>query len=195
MEVYMLDGNDNYAAYTTVSNSDCDRHGFLTDRVTLPDVGDAPLRFCEGFGDANPKRKPMKHGDFHTSFADIRLFSQRAVDALGGPFAKSGELFPASIAGRDEQFYWFWYANVIDCIDESKTKRGPPSSLPIERHLIMVPGFHLDRIGTHEIFAVPGQSRQFDLFVTDAFRDRVSAAKLKGFKFCQSRFDPKPWTS
>ncbi len=193
MEVFMLDGRDDYAAYSTVSDADRDRHGFLTDRVTLPKKEEPPLRFCEGFGTANPKHKPMKKGDFHTASADIRLFSQRAIDVLGDVLTKSGELFPVSIADREEPFYWYWGTTVIDCIDESKAKRGPPSSLPIERRLIMAPAFHVERIGTHEIFIVPGQSRQFDMFVTDAFRDRVAAADLKGFKLGKGRFDPKPW--
>jgi len=195
MEVFMLGERDDYAGYGVADEADSDRHGFLTDRVILPKPGAPPIAFREGFGDADVNRRPKKKGDYHTGYGNIRLFSQRAVDALGDTLTKSGDLFPVRIENRDEPFYWYWCTTIIDCIDESKTKRGPPSNLPIERRLIMTPGFHLDRIGTHEIFVVPGQSRQFDMFITDAFRDRVAAAKLKGFKLGKGRFDPKPWIS
>jgi hypothetical protein len=123
------------------------------------------------------------------------LFSQTAVDELGEILTASGSLFPVSIAGRAERFYWYWCTTVVDCIDEPRTKRGPPSQLPLERRLILEPAFHLDRIGNEAIFVVPGQSRQFDLFVTDGFKARIRKGKLSGFSLARGRFDSRPWIS
>ncbi|MEO8159925.1 MAG: DUF1629 domain-containing protein [Arenimonas sp.] len=153
------------------------------------------MEFIEGFGDANPRQKPRKKGDFHTALSDIRLFSQRAVDVLGSTLTATGKLFRVTIVGRDQPFYWYWCTKVVDCLDEAKTRRGPPSSLPLERRIIMKPAFHADRIGDSEIFVVPGQSRQFDMFVTDAFRAKVESERLKGFKLGISRMDAGAWRS
>jgi len=192
MEVFTLGERDDYAGYN-VGEKEALERGFLSDKVNLPEIGAPPLVFYEGVGGDDPKRKPKKKGDYHTAYGNIRLFSQRAVDALGDVLISSGILFPVRVFGRNEIFYWYWCTCVIDCIDEARTRRGPPSDLPLERRLILIPAFRAEKIGAHEIFVVPGQSRQYDVFVTDAFRDRLASAKLKGFKLGKGRFDSKPW--
>jgi hypothetical protein len=195
MSVYVLSSDDAYASYIPSSEEQAQRYGLSSDRVQFPAPGDPLLRFEEGFGDANLERKPLKKGDFHTALSDIRLFSQRAVDFLQDSLTSTGRLIPVEILGRTDHFYWYWCTQVVDCLDEVQTRRGPPSRLPIEQRLIISPAFHSERVGDSEIFVVPGQTRQFDLFVTDRFRAKVKAGKLKGFRLGRGRFDSSAWTS
>lgn len=183
MGIYMLDGGDQFMAYTFADDEVQNRlMGATTGHVTLPNANDLPLHMIPGFGDA-PKQ-PTKLGDLHRFMGSELLFSARAVDALG--LALTGQLYPAELEGRDEQFYWYWSTTVIDCLDNSKTKRL--------MHLVREPVFFEDRIGDAEVFTTPDDQKfQFHLYVTESFRDKIKKAKLKGFVLRTGANDPKPW--
>ena len=185
MEIYMLDGGDQYMAYK-FADDELDRRlmGAMTGYVTLPDPSDLPLLMTPGFGDA--PNQPTKLGDVHCLRANARLFSERAVDALS--LSSTGQLFPVELEGRNEKFYWYWSTTIIDCLDNSKTKRL--------MHLVREPVFFEDRIGAAEVFTTPDDQKfQFHLYVTAAFQEKIKKAKLKGFVLRRGASDSKPWKS
>jgi hypothetical protein len=185
MDIYMLDGGNPYMAYKFVDTELQSRlMGATTGYVTLPDICDLPLRMVPGFGDA--PNQPTKLGDFHCFMGSRRLFSERAVEALS--LSSSGHLFPAELEGRDEKFYWYWSTTIVDCLDNSKTKRL--------MHSVREPVFFEDRIGDAEVFTTPDDQKfQFHLYVTESFREKIKRAKLKGFVLRRGASDTKPWKS
>lgn len=182
--ILMLDRNFDYMVYG-LDDSALEHRimGADTGAVSLPTSSDLPLRASPRFGDA--EMQPTKVGDFH-SMDGSRIFSQRAVDALS--LSSTGQLFPVELEGRDEKFYWYWSTTIIDCLDNSKTKRL--------MHLVREPVFFEDRIGEAEVFTTPDDQKfQFHLYVTESFRDKIKKAKLKGFVLRRGASDPKPWKS
>lgn len=185
MGIYMLDGGDQFMAYA-FKDSILQDHlmGATTGYVALPNADHLPLRMIPSFGEA--KKQPTKLGDLHCFMGSRRLFSERAVDALS--LFSTGQLFPVELEGRDEKFYWYWSTTVIDCLDNSKTKRL--------MHLVREPVFLEDRIGDAEVFTTPDDQKfQFHLYVTESFREKIKKAKLKGFVLRTGASDPKPWKS
>lgn len=185
MQIYMMDSNCSYMAYWFTDDAVGDRlMGRTTGRVALPDPTDLPLQMAPSFGEAVPQ--PTALGDLHYFFGSRRLFSERAVDALA--LERTGHLFPVDLEGRSEQFFWYWSTCMIDCLDESRTKRLGSQ--------VKDPAFFEDRIGDAEIFFTPDeQTHQRVIYVTESFRTKVKKAKLKGFMLKRSLFDPKPWKS
>jgi hypothetical protein len=97
-------------------------------------------------------------------------------------------LFPLQMEGRIEKFYWYWSTTIIDCLDNSKTKRL--------MHLVREPAFLEDCIGDAEVFTTPDDQKfQFHLYVTESFREKIKNAKLKGFVLRRGASDSKPWRS
>lgn len=185
MQIYMLDNGPEYMSYWFVDEALGRRlMGRDTGHVALPEPGDLPLRMEPSFG--NAKDQPTEVGDFHRFSGARRLFSERAVDALS--LSRSGQLFPVELEGRDEQFYWYWSTTVVDCLDESRTKRLLGD--------LQVPAFFEDRIYHAEVFTTPDDQKfQFHLFVTAAFKEKIKKAKLKGFVLRRGASDSKPWKS
>jgi hypothetical protein len=185
MNIYMLDNDYEYMAYWFSDDNVGDRlMGNATGQVNLPTANDLPLRMAPSFGDAEVQ--PTKLGDMHRFSGSRRLFSERAVEVLG--LDRSGHLFEVELDGREEKFYWYWSRTIIDCLDEANTKRMLST--------IQVPAFFEERVGDEEIFTTPDDQKfQFNLYVTDSFRNKVKKAKLKGFMLKKSFFDSKPWRS
>lgn len=184
MVIYMLDRDFDYVVYG-MDNEELERciMGAETGHVALPAPSDLPLLASPHFGDA--KNQPTKLGDFH-SMGGRRLFSERAVDALS--LSSTGQLFLVELEGRNEKFYWYWSTTIIDCLDNSKTKRL--------MHLVREPVFFEDRIGDAEVFTTPDDQKfQFHLNATSAFQERIKKAKLKGFVLRRGASDSKPWKS
>lgn len=183
MQIFTLQKNESYMAYWFQDEAQgWHLMGRKTGHVILPEPEMLPLKLNPSFGDA--KVQPIKLGDFHTFDGSCRLFSERAVAALH--LDQSGLLFPVELEGRNENFFWYWSTTIVDCLDETNTKRIMST---IDR-----PAFFEEKIGGADAFTIPqDQKFQHDLFVTESFRDKIKKAKLKGFALHTSYFDPKPW--
>jgi len=184
MTIYMLDGNVDFMAYGIDDHSLAERlMGTRGEGVSLPLPEDCPIKVSPRYGDA--KKQPTKLGDFHR-FDGRRAFSERAVDVLG--LRNTGQLFPLDLDGREERFYWYWSTTVLDCLDNTKTKRL--------LHLVREPVFFEDHLGEVEMFTTPDDQKfQFHLYVTDAVLEKIRSAKLKGFLLRRGASDPSPWKS
>lgn len=181
----MLDNGSEYMAYWFSDDELGQRlMGRFSGKVELPDASSLPLLMVPSFGDA--EKQPMALGDLHRFNGCCRLFSERAVDALS--LAKTGHLFPVELESRSDRFYWYWSTSMIDCLDESRTKRLMSQ--------VREPAFFEDRIGGAEIFFTPDeQNFQRVIYVTESFRAKINKSKLKGFVLKRSAFDQKPWRS
>jgi hypothetical protein len=182
--ILMLDRNFDFMVYG-MDNGELERRliGGDTGLVSLPAQDNLPLKASPRFGDA--AKQPTKLGDFH-SMNGRRVFSERAVDAL--QLSSTGQLFLVELEGRDEKFYWYWSTTIVDCLDNSKTKRL--------MHSVREPVFFEDRIGDAEVFTTPDDQKfQFHLYVTESFCEKIKRAKLKGFVLRRGASDTKPWKS
>jgi len=185
--VYMLEGHDAFLAYA-FSDAGLAQKLMRSSpgRVTLPSPSDLPIYMVPSFGEA--KKQPSKLGDYHLFMGSRRIFSERAVDALS--LAGTGHLFPVHLEGRTENFYWYWSTTIVDCLDESRTKRL--------MHLVRDPIFIEERLAGVDVnvFTTPeDQDFQFHLYVTEAFKDKIRMAKLKGLMLRRGVSDEKPWKS
>lgn len=115
-------------------------------------------------------------GDFPT-LGNLRVFSQKAVDALLELLVENGELLP--LISKDGQFYVYNVTRVADALDEERSEvvrfKTSGRIMRIEHYR-----FRSELLAGLSIFKVPQLT---EVFVTDAFVKRVQEANLKGFAF------------
>ena len=117
-------------------------------------------------------------GDTPGLSSHIPVFSSRAVTALSDLLQGNGELLP--IVCDDEYYSIFNVTRVVDALDEENSELTLFSDgriMDIDRH-----AFFPEKLKGIHVFKIP-QIVLMDVFVTDAFVDRVKAADLKGFEF------------
>ncbi|MDX2271899.1 MAG: hypothetical protein NW237_08100 [Cyanobacteriota bacterium] len=114
-----------------------------------------------------------KLSDFPAFFSMIcPVFSKASVDVLQDILLENGEVLPLiSSIGNYFAYNITCIADVLDA--ESSIIRNKN----IEKHV-----FHSNKIRSLKIFKIP-QTILVRAYVTDEFVDRVSVAKLTGFKF------------
>jgi hypothetical protein len=130
----------------------------------------------------DPRRLPK--GDFPSLIPGVPIFSRRAVEALRDLLEETGEILPVTI-GRD-QYFILNVTHVVDALDEpnSTLSRFADGRVFYIDHY----SFLLEKLLGLFIFKIP-QMIVGDVYVTDAFVERVHSAGLKGFWF------PAVWSS
>lgn len=131
----------------------------------------------------DPRRLPK--GDFPSLIPNVPVFSRRAVEALRDLLEGHGEILPVMISG--DEYFLLNVTRVVDALDESNSEvirfEGSSKVLNIRSH-----SFYEEKLFGIMIFKIP-QVITMDVFVTDAFVERVRSAGLKGFWF------PLVWSS
>jgi hypothetical protein len=130
----------------------------------------------------DPRQLPK--GDFPSLIPGVPVFSQRAVEAFGDLLKGNGEIFPLKISG--DQYFLFNVTKVIEALDEfnSIVSRFRDGRVFYIDHY----SFFVEKLLGLIIFKIP-HTITGDVYVTDAFVERVDATRLKGFWF------PLVWSS
>jgi hypothetical protein len=137
-----------------------------------------PARYCfvapedEGY---NPK---ATYSDFIGVGRSIGL-TATTFQKVGGLFAPYGELLPLDINGDLNKVFWFHCTNIVDALDEAKSKIqrfDDGRIMAIDEY-----AFFADRIDSNEVFYVRG-TRQGPFF-TEPFKQKIEAQKLTGLEF------------
>jgi len=123
-------------------------------------------------------------GDFPSLIPGLPVFSKRAVAALRDILIGNGDLLSSII--ESEEHYVYNVTRVIDSLDEPNSEvirfKNSSKVMYIGTHV-----FFRDKLVGVSIFKIPQDLS--DVYVTDAFVERVHSAELKGFRF------PLVWSS
>jgi hypothetical protein len=127
----------------------------------------------------NEDYKPSAiNGDFISIGHRIGLLTA-TVQKVGHLFTPYGELLPLDIDGDVNQIFWFHCTNVLDAIDEKKSKIrrfDDGRIMAIDDY-----AFHSDRIGSNEIFHIPGGG--YRPFFTESIKQKIESLGLTGLDF------------
>lgn len=132
------------------------------------------------------RKQPARKGDFHMTFNQHYLISQKMVDIMGEILKKYGTLKKKKVKDRKDPLYHFVLTNELDCIDYSKStyysmsyyKSKPPFSE------VAKPVLDIQKYDGSMIFTVPNQDSFYPFyFVTEEFIETIRKHSLKGFKF------------
>jgi hypothetical protein len=161
----------------------------------LPELKEwEPPRLRQYLGQGKAKRNPVPLGDSASS-ALLNLVSRRAVEALDDIWSNSVSLYPVVLADHVETFYMVVSKVQLDCLDEEKSKG---KHLDLGTRVVRFASidewvFDESCVGLNDIFHLPYSTTM--LFVSERFKSRVVAAKLKGFCFMSNAWDPAPFIS
>jgi hypothetical protein len=136
----------------------------------------ARYSYCSpGDEDYNPN---AIYGDFIGVGHEVGL-TAAILQKVGSLFAPYGELLPLNINGDLNKVFWFHCINVLDALDESKSRlqRFPNGRIAMVDEY----AFFAERIGDNEIFYAQG-TRQGPFF-TEPFKQKIEAQKLTGLEF------------
>lgn len=197
MAIFKWTGNDKYADYGGCTNTDERKMNWSDSLIgtALPSLSAwAPPRLTQYLGGGRKPRKPKPIGDAPGSGL-CNLISQRAADALRDVWDRHALLYPVALDDAPEPYYMVVVQTVIDALDRERSvgnlqKYGPTPDLfaSIDEWV-----FHEDQLGDAVLFRLPDSKTA--MYVTEAFRDRVVAAKLKGFCLKRSFWEEKPFIS
>jgi hypothetical protein len=123
--------------------------------------------------------EPLQPCDFPSFKRHIPVFSKHAVDTLKDILTENGEILPLKC---DEGVYYAYNVTcVADVLDHEKSeiKRFESSGriMRIVRHKFLI-----EQLSGLVIFKIP-EVPDMDVFVTEAFIQRVQEAGLTGFEF------------
>ena len=198
MIVYEWSGSMKFADYGGASDAD-DRKRRWFDALIgdpLPPLSAwQPPRLKQYLGEGNKKRKSKPIGDAPSS-GSLRLVSQRAADALADVWQRHVLLYPVVLEDADEPYYMIVVKTVVDdALDRaaSSGKRNTYGGNP--EHFVTLDEWSFDdrKLEGVEIFHIPDIKLAY--YVTDAFKQRVVDANLKGFCFKRRFWDDKPFLS
>ncbi len=119
--------------------------------------------------------------DFPSFATHVPVFSSRAVGALRGLLEENGEILPLSC--DEGEYIAFNVTEIVDALHEptSTIKRFQSSGRIMD---VLTHNFLIDRLYGAIIFKIP-QVPLMNVYVTDRFRDIVTASDLQGFRFDQ----------
>ena len=193
-EIFLWRRGKKYAEYDGVTEADNRKIDW-----SVLDVGDPlpPLeqweapRLTQYLGDGKKPRKPKKIGD--ASFVGRPLLiSQRAADALKDIWDRHATLYPVHLDDAPEQMYYMVIVKtVLDCLDEdaSRLVRDRKGRICSVYDWVFKEGC----LDDSDIFRLPYNETAF--YVTTRFKERVVAAKLKGFAFYTHFWDADAFVS
>jgi len=186
-----------YAEYGGITETDSRKMRWYMKDIgdPLPGLGQwTPPRLEQYLGDGKRKRKPAPIGDAPSSGPN-RIISQRAADALRDIWDKHALLYPVILDDDpNTPYYMVVCQTVIDCLDvANSTGKGRLFGGPDYFVSIHTWSFFEDRVGDNDLFMLPYSDSE--LYVTERFKERVVAAKLKGFCLARESWDDKPFIS
>lgn len=197
---YLWRGSVKYAEYTGKTPEDDRKKNW-----DMLDIGDPlpplidwiPPVLTQYLGEGTKLRKPKKIGDAPSS-SSLNLISLRAVEALADLWEKHAELYPVILDDHDDLFYMVVCKNKLqwDCLDEEKTvflKYGIHNSDAGKIYAVKHWEFLKDKVQDYDLLTLPNSLG--NIYVSEYFRQRVIAAKLKGFSFFSRAYDTKPFVS
>jgi hypothetical protein len=197
MTVFEWMRNDKYAGYLGVGPADeakMDWHPALPSSVLPPLSQWEPPRLAQYLGQGKKPRKPKPIGDAPGSGL-CNLISQRAADALSDIWDRHALLYPVVLDDAPDPYYMVVVQTVIDALDRERSvgklqKYGPtPDLFAVIDEWV----FHEDQLGDAMLFRLPDSKTA--MYVTEVFKNRVVAAKLKGFCLKRSFWEEKPFIS
>ena len=197
MTVFEWMKNDKYAGYLGATSDDEARMDWAPALPSseLPPLAQwQPARLTQYLGPGKKPRKPRPIGDAPAS-GGLNLISQRAADALRDIWDRHALLYPVVLDDASEPYYMVVVQTVIDALDRERSvgtlqKYGPtPDLFAVIDEWV----FHEDMIGDAQLFRLPDSKTA--MYVTEAFKDRVIEAKLKGFCLKRSFWEEKPFIS
>jgi hypothetical protein len=126
-----------------------------------------------------PGQLPLPKSDFPSVARHIPIFSVRAYKALSDLLDGQGQ--PFAISTGHEDYLLFNVTRVVDALDEesSEVKKFKSSGRIMD---ILTHSFHPKRLVGLTIFKIP-QVSLMNVYVTDAFKERVQRSNLVGFSF------------
>ena len=197
MTIFKWSGSDLFADYLGSSDHDeralCWYDPIMGD--PLPSVLDwSPPHLTQYLGEGRKLRKPRPIGDAPSSGMSA-LISQRAADDLRDIWDRHALLYPVVLDGASEPYYMVVVQTVVDALDRERSagklqKYGPTPELFAVIHEWV---FREEDLGDAELFRLPDSKTT--MYVTEAFKDRVVKAKLKGFCFKRSFWEEDPFIS
>jgi hypothetical protein len=125
-----------------------------------------------------PEEDDPPASDFPALALHMPIFSKKATLALKETLDKHGELLP--LLCKDGEYYAYNVTRVIDILNEDKSNlvRFPNGRiLDIKDY-----SFNSAELGDCPIFKLP-QTPLMDVFVTEAFKQKVEESGLTGFTF------------
>ena len=172
-----------YLPLTYVDESQCELWRSLSEPSRLleswPDVSVRYLRPEEDDFDRAPGEGRSKDTDVPWLMGTLGLvLSERFTERMGDMLVKYGELLP--LRGEGVNLYLYHVMNCIDALDEaaSECKRFDDGSvMRVIKHAL-----RSEVVSGNEVFTMPAPS-PYDVFVTDAFVDRVRRESLRGCDF------------
>lgn len=190
-------GSGKYAGYLGATDEDERKVNWCIPSLgdPLPPLAEWQPPHLEQYLGEKGKRKPRPIGDSPSSGA-VQLISQRAVDALRDIWDRHALLYPVILADAPEQPYFMVVAQtVLDCLDREKSvgktqKYGPTPDLFAVIHNWV---FDEACVGDADVFRLPDSNTS--IYVSERFKERVVAAKLKGFQLKTEFWEEKPFVS
>jgi hypothetical protein len=197
MTVFEWMRSEKYAGYLGINPADKDKmdwHPALPSSSLPPLSQWEPARLSQYLGEGKKSRKPKPIGDAPAAGL-CNLISQRAADALRDIWDRHALLYPVVLDDAPEPYYMVVVQTVIDALDRERSvgklqKYGPtPNLFAVINEWV----FREDQLGDAELFRLPDSKTA--MYVTEAFKERVVAAKLKGFCFKRSFWEEDPFIS
>ena len=193
-EIFEWRKGKKYAEYEGVTEADGRKIAWNVVGVGDPlpplERWEAP-RLKQFLGDGKRIKKPRKIGD-SPSTGLPHLISQRAADALKDIWDRHATLYPVHLDDAPEQMYYMVVVKtVLDCLDEeaSQISRDHKGNIRVVHEWV----FKEDRLDDSDLFRLPYEETAF--YVTTRFKERVVAAKLKGFAFYTHFWDADAFVS
>jgi hypothetical protein len=198
MAVYEWSRSERYAGYVGVTDAD-ERKLNWSDALIgdpLPPLSAwLPPCLAQYEGAGRPKRKPKPIGDSPAS-GRLNLISERAAEALADIWQRHAILYPVSLDDTDQRYYMVVVkTTIVDALDReaSSGKRNTHGGDLSHFATLDEWVFKERRLQGVDLFQVPDIKLAY--YVTDAFKQRVIQARLKGFCLKARFWDDKPFLS
>ncbi len=163
MKIYRLDSSEDSMALASKGNT------IVTEQVRM--AKGKPLNERWAPQEVYTYKKGKKR-DFPHLRSGFPIFIPKVIEVVHDLIDKKVELLP--LLHEELELYLGNVTEIVDCLDVEKSN---PRYYEFS--------FRNERIaGNETIFKIPERIHA-DVFVTDAFRDRVLQAKLKGFEFTE----------
>jgi len=185
-----------YAEYIGVAESDRRKVNWHDPVMgdPLPTIENWVSPTLEQYLGPNNKRKLKRIGD--SPRAAHCLISARAADALRDIWDRHALLYPVKLLDDPENAYFMVVVKtVLDCLIIEESTGAKPTLIQDKRPFVTLHtwAFKSDCVSDNDLFVLPGMP--YRVFVSERFKARIVAAKLKGFCLKTEFWEDKPFVS